>query len=266
MRTHFLDPYRDGASPIHQLDPRVKLPLALAFIVTAALLPPGAWPAYVLLFAVALSVVILSGLGFGYVYKRALLAAPFVLAALPLLFTVQGPALLSFDIGPWTLTLTQPGLVRFVSVALKSWLSVQVAIVLAATTAFPDLLAAMRALRLPRLLVAVVGLMWRYLFVLVDEVFRIMRARDARSGAPAERAGRIGGSIPWRAKVTGGMAGNLMLRSFDRSERIYAAMASRGYDGEVRGLPRPPVPPLAWAALAAGLLFLLLILLLGLVS
>jgi cobalt/nickel transport system permease protein len=60
------------------------------------------------------------------------------------------------------------------------------------------------------------------------------------------------------------MAGNLMLRSFDRSERIYAAMASRGYDGEVRGLPRSPVPPLAWAVLAGGLLFLLLILVIGL--
>ena len=59
------------------------------------------------------------------------------------------------------------------------------------------------------------------------------------------------------------MAGNLMLRSFDRSERIYAAMASRGYDGEVRGLARPPVPRPAWAVLAGGLLFLALILLLG---
>jgi cobalt/nickel transport system permease protein len=265
MHAHFLDPYRDGASPVHRLDPRVKLPLAVAFIVTAALLPPGAWPAYVLLLAVAFSVVLVSGLGVGYVYKRALLAAPFVVAALPLLFTIEGAALLLIRVGPWTITLTEPGLVRFVSVALKSWLSVQVATVLAATTSFPDLLAAMRALKLPRLLVAVVGLMWRYLFVLVDEVMRIMRAREARSGAPAERAGRIGGSIPWRAKVTGGMAGNLMLRSFDRSERIYAAMASRGYDGEVRGLPRAPVPPLAWVVLASGLLFLVLILLLGLI-
>lgn len=265
MHAHFLDPYRDGASPVHRLDPRVKLLLAVAFIVTAALLPPAAWPAYVLLFAVAFSVVLASGLGVGYVYKRALLAAPFVLAALPLMFTVDGAALLTLHLGPWTLTLTDAGLARFVSIAFKSWLSVQIAIVLAAATSFPDLLAAMRGLKLPRLLVAVIGLMWRYLFVLVDEVMRIMRAREARSGEPAEKAGRIGGSIPWRAKVTGGMAGNLMLRSFDRSERIYAAMASRGYDGEVRGFPRPPVPPLAWAVLAGGLLFLLLILLIGLI-
>lgn len=264
MHAHFLDPYRHGASPVHRLDPRVKLVLAVAFILTAALVHPGAWPAYVLLFATVFSVILLSELGVGFVYKRAALAAPFVLAAVPLLFTVPGAALASFDIGPWTLTLTQPGLVRFIGVALKSWLSVQMAIVLASTTPFPDLLAAMRSLRVPRLLVTVIGLMWRYLFVLVDEVMRLMRAREARSGHLAEPAGRVGGSLAWRAKVTGGMAGNLMLRSFDRSERIYAAMASRGYDGEVRGLPRPPVPSLAWAVLAGGLLFLTFILLIGL--
>ncbi len=265
MHAHFLDPFREGASPVHRLDPRIKLVLAVAFILTAALIHPGAWPAYVLLFAGAFSIILLSELGVGFVYKRAVLAAPFVLAALPLLFTVPGEALATFHIGPWTLTLTQPGLVRFISVALKSWISVQIAIVLASTTAFPDLLAAMRALRIPRLLVAVIGLMWRYLFVLVDEVMRLMRAREARSGHPAVPAGRVGGSLAWRGKVTGGMAGNLMLRSFDRSERIYAAMASRGYDGEVRGLPRPAVPSLAWVVLAGGLLFLMLILLLGLV-
>ena len=124
MHAHFLDPYRDGASPVHRLDPRVKLTLAVAFIVTAALLPPAAWPAYVLLFAAAFSVVLASGLGVGYVYKRALLAAPFVLAALPLLFTVDGAALLTLHLGPWTLTLTDAGLARFVSIAFKSWLSV----------------------------------------------------------------------------------------------------------------------------------------------
>ena len=150
MHAHFLDPYRDGASPIHRLDPRVKLTLAVAFIVTAALLPPGAWPAYVLLFAVAFSVVLVSGLGVGYVYKRALLAAPFVVAArAAAVYRAGSPRSPRFSIGPWTLTLTQPGLVRFISVALKSWLSVQMAIVLAATTSFPDLLAAMRGLQAP---------------------------------------------------------------------------------------------------------------------
>lgn len=267
MHAHYLDPYKHRTSLIHALDARIKLVLAIAFIVTTALLPPGAWPAYVLLFAIVLSVVLLSELGVAFVLKRAVLAAPFVLAAAPLMFTVAGDALWTFRIGPWTLALTGPGLERFASVALKSWLSVQMAIVLASSTPFHELLAAMRSLRLPRLLVAVIGLMWRYLFVLVDEVFRLMRAREARSGhadhAPA--GGRAGGSLSWRARVTGGMAGNLMLRSFDRSERIYAAMTARGYDGEVRGVERPPLSAVGWMVLGGGLLLLILILLLGLV-
>jgi cobalt/nickel transport system permease protein len=264
MHAHFLDPYRHGASPIHRLDARVKLVLAVAFIFTAALTPVGAWPVYVLLLAVALSVVVATELGVAHVLKRAALALPFVLAALPALFTVPGEPLTALPIGPWTLTVTDAGLARFASVALKSWLSIQIAIVLAATTPFPDLLAAMRSLRLPKLLVAVIGLMWRYLFVLVDEVLRLMRAREARSGYLPVPGLRHGGSLAWRGRVAGGMAGNLFLRSFDRAERIYSAMAARGYDGEVRGLPRPPISGGAWAVLLLGLAALLLILMLGL--
>src|SRR4030042_622762 len=72
------------------------------------------------------------------------------------------------------------------SVTLKSWLSVQAAVVMASATPFPELLQAMRAVRIPRLLVAMFGLMWRYTFVLVDEALRLMRARAARSGQSAQ--------------------------------------------------------------------------------
>ncbi len=73
--------------------------------------------------------------------------------------------------------------------------------------------------------------MYRYLFVLVDEVNRMIAARNARS---ARADGRVGGSLAWRAKVTGQMAGSLFLRSYERSERIYMAMLARGFDGELR--------------------------------
>jgi len=211
---------------------------------------------YVLLFSIVLSVEVLSELGVGNVLRRSSLALPFVLAALPVIFTVKGLPLLDLPLGPWTLTATHEGLVRFASVAAKSWLSVQMAIVLAASTPFPELLLAMRAIRLPRLLVAIVGLMWRYLFVLVDEALRLMRAREARSGHPTAPGARTGGSVAWRARVTGGMAGSLFLRSFERGDRIYAAMASRGYDGEVRAFAIPPISPAQWSVLGAGIALL----------
>ena len=269
MHVHFLDPYRHNHSPIHQLDGRVKFVLAVAFILTCSLTPVSAWAVYILLLALILSIEILSTLGVGYVQKRALLAVPFVLAALPVIFTVQGAELFSLPLGSWTLTASVEGLERFISIALKSWLSVQAAIVLAATTPFPDLLHAMRAVGIPRLLVAMFGLTWRYIFVLVDEALRLMRARAARSGVSSairpkrSRREHEGGGIIWRAQVTGGMAGSLFLRGFDRSDRIYTAMLSRGYDGEVRLMPAPPLNTTSKLILCAGLLLLGILLLFG---
>jgi cobalt/nickel transport system permease protein len=260
VHVHFLDPYRALASPVHALDGRVKFVLAVAYILTVSLTPLGAWPIYSLLLALILSAEILSNLGIGYVWKRASLALPFVLAALPIVFTTPGDPLFTLDLGPLRLAASGAGMGRFVNVALKSWLSVQAAIVLASSTPFPELLKAMRAVRVPRLLVAMFGLMWRYLFILVDEALRLMRARTARSGAPVVRAGsrpaRRGGSLAWRARVTGGMAGSLFLRAFERSERIYVAMLSRGYDGEVRSLALAPLSPDSRLVLAAGLTLL----------
>jgi len=253
MHIHFLDPYRAGQSAIHRLDARIKFVLTLAFILTVAVTPVGAWPVYVLLFALILAVEVLSELGVGFVMKRTALAAPFILAALPLLFTVPGPELFSLTIGSWTITASLPGLERFASIAVKSWISVQAAILLATTTPFPDLMVAMRAVRIPRLLVAIFGLMWRYLFVLVDEVLRLMRARQARSGHSDLPSLKPGGSLVWRARVTGGMAGSLFLRAIERSDRIYMAMLARGYDGEVRSNPLPKLSSRKWLILASSL-------------
>jgi cobalt/nickel transport system permease protein len=173
---------------------------------------------------------------------------------------MQGEVLWSLTLGPWTLNITQPGLERFISIALKSWISVQMAIVLAASTPFPDLMVAMRAVRVPRLLVAIFGLMWRYLFVFADEALRLIRARQARSGETDQPGLKTGGSVVWRARIAGGMAGNLFLRAFERSDRIYMAMVARGYDGEVRAAPLPRLRTADWVVLIFALaLFVLLL-------
>lgn len=263
MHVHFLDPYLERRSLVHLLDARIKFILSVAFILTTALVPEGSWGAYLILLSIVLAAAILSELGPVFVLKRALLALPFVLAALPVIFTLAGSPLFSLSLGSWTLTASQPGLVRFISIALKSWISVQMAIILSASTPFPELLAAMRAVGMPRLLVAVFGLMWRYLFVLVDEVLRLIRARAARSGESPIPGRRSGGSLVWRARVAGGMAGNLFLRAIERSERIYMAMLSRGYDGEVRSFSQPALRPVDRLVLIAGLAIFALILLFG---
>jgi cobalt/nickel transport system permease protein len=132
-------------------------------------------------------------------------------------------------------------------------------VLLTATTPLPDILVAMRALGVPRLLVAILGLMWRYVFVLADEALRMMRAREARS---ASAGGKGGGTTTWRAQVAGQMVGSLFLRGYERSERIYHAMLARGYDGTVRSLPLKPLSSMERVVLGTGIAILFSLLLL----
>jgi cobalt/nickel transport system permease protein len=123
---------------------------------------------------------------------------------------------------------------RFASVLAKSWISVQAAILLVRLTTLPELLWGLQALRTPTILVTIAGFTYRYLDVLRNEASRLRTARKARSGTIAGLPG--GGSLQWRARVTGWMVGSLMTRSIERSERIYNAMLARGYRGEIRTL------------------------------
>jgi cobalt/nickel transport system permease protein len=118
----------------------------------------------------------------------------------------------------------------------------------------------MRALRVPRLLVAVFGLMWRYMFLFVHEVNRLRIARDARS---ADIGPKSGGTLAWRARVTGGMVGNLFVRGYERSERVYQAMLARGYDGEVRTLPMGRLSASQYGILAGSMAILAFLAVLG---
>lgn len=203
----------------------------MAFIVAISLLPVGAFLALGLGWFVVVGAAGLAHVGPLQPARRAFLAAPFLLAALPLVFTRPEDPLGSFAFGPVTLTVSGEGLRMFSTIALKSWISVQAALLLAFTTPFHDLVDGLRQLRLPRIMVAIISFMYRYLSVLSDEATRMARARASRSANPD---GRGGGSIAWRARVTGSMVGSLFLRSYERSERIYAAMQSRGFEGEFR--------------------------------
>ena len=254
MHFSLSDQYRSGKSIVHRLDPRVKAMAAIGFILAVSLMPVNAFPMYPLMLTLVWVGIVASEVGLGYILKRALIALPFALAALPLMFTVPGPALAQWG----AVHISAEGTVRFASILFKSWLSVQMALLLAATTTFPDLLWALRALKMPRTLVAIVGFMYRYMFVLADEAARLLRARAARSAAASE--GIAGGSLTWRARTAGGMVGNLFLRSYERSERVYDAMSSRGYAGEIRTLTPPHLKP-ADILIGAGLLIPLVVVL-----
>jgi len=260
LHISFLDPFQARDSLVHRLDPRVKAVLTLLYVLAVSLTPQGAWAAFAAFLALVLTAAWAAKLGWSYSLRRSFIALPFMLAALAVPFVTPGPAIYEVPVLGWTVS--EPGFVRFVTILLRAWLAVQAAILLTATTPFTDLLWSLRNLRIPQALVAMLGFMYRYLFVLADEALRMNRARAARSprivGAPRPPIG-------WQARVAGSMVGSLFLRALERSERVYAAMASRGYDGEVRALVRFQMLGLDWIVLLGVSLSLVAILTLTLV-
>jgi len=257
MHADAFDRYYHAESPLHRLDPRVKVLLTVAFILSNALLPDGAWSAFGLAWIVILFANHFSNLGIEFSFKRSFIALPFALTAVSAIFMPAGQPLAEWTLGPLQLIPTDAGLLRFISIMLRAWLSVQAGIMLVAVTPFPDMIHAFEHLRVPAILTTIIAFLYRYLFVLTDEVMRLLRARDARSAAlPGLKSGR---SVFWRAKIAGNMAGQLFLRSYERSDRIYNAMLARGYQGQMRTLRAHTLTRRDWLALLL-VIFLLLFL------
>ncbi|MBV6396496.1 MAG: Energy-coupling factor transporter transmembrane protein EcfT [Anaerolineales bacterium] len=261
MHADVFDRYHESESRLHRLDPRVKVAVTVLFILSNALLPDGAWSAFGLTWLLLVWANHLSRLGVDFSFRRSFLALPFALAATSAVFSPLGNPLAEWRLGPLTLIPTDYGLVKFFSILVRSWLSVQAAILLVAVTRFPDMIHAFEHLRVPKILTTIIAFLYRYLFVLADEVVRLLRARESRSAAaPGVRSAR---SVLWRAKVTGNLAGQLFLRSYERSDRIHNAMLARGYDGNLRTLNLHVMKPGDWSFFSMCVILILLLQLIG---
>ena len=108
----------------------------------------------------------------------------------------------------------------FLFLVAKCTLCLFAMVLLSNTTPFSEILRVLKAARMPSLLVTTLSLMYRYLFVLVDEAQRMKRARMSRTFT-ARR------SRSWRSMST--VVSELFLRASERAERIYAAMSARGW-------------------------------------
>jgi cobalt/nickel transport system permease protein len=212
-----LESLAEGDSPVHRLHPTVKLTTALFFVIVVAsfgrydfgrLLPYLFYPAVLMA---------LSGTPYGMLLKRFCVALPFCLFA--------GGANLFFD-GETAFPLfgipVSFGFVSFATVLLKAWLCVMAVLLLVSTTRFSELTRALLRLRVPSIFVTVLEMTYRYVGVLWEEA-RIMYAAYALRGGARGRRGGV------EMRHMGGFLGSLLLRGFDRAERIYRAMKCRGY-------------------------------------
>lgn len=202
MRHDFFDRYSRQDTPVHRAGAVLKLGAALAFIGLTLVVPVSAVSFFVALGVVLLAVAVAARIPLRYVGWRLVWLEPFVLG-------VAG------------LSLLQPGgLVVFATIMVKSTVCLLTMVLLANTTPFAELLRVARRFGVPSLLVTTLALLYRYLFVLVDEAERMQRARQART------FDRRRASV-WRN--LGSVIGQLFVRSTERAERIYAAMLARGW-------------------------------------
>jgi cobalt/nickel transport system permease protein len=228
---HVPGPTGRTASPVHRLDPRAKIIGLVTVTAVSVSTPLPAWPVWILCAAVLITIAAVARIHVREIWRRSRVVLPlvlFVAAFIP--FARSGTPLWSF--GP--LTVSDSGVALLAEVSMKATIGTLCAVLLAATTSVSELLHGLETLRVPRLLTLIGSFMYRYLFVIRDE-FRRMRTGLAARGY---RPRNLVAVAPLGRLLTA-----MFLRSYGRGERVYLAMASRGYRGTMPRLVALRVGP-----------------------
>ncbi|MBA4373552.1 MAG: cobalt ECF transporter T component CbiQ [Thermodesulfovibrio sp.] len=214
----YLDALSYQNTPIHRLDPRAKLIVTFAYIFTVISFPKYDLSGLVPLLFFPIVLLIAGEIPAGFILKKILLVSPFALCiGIFNPFLDRVPLLQLFGLP------VSGGWISFASVMTKFLLTISAGLLLIATTSFPGVCHALSRLGLPEVFVAQLMFLYRYIFVLMEEAMKIVRARDIRS------FGKRGRDM----KTFTSLVSMLFIRTMARSERIYQAMLSRGFSGSL---------------------------------
>ena len=225
-------------SVVHHLPAHVKVVAAFTFTALVATAPRE----HVVTFAGA-TIALLVALRFARVRLRFLLprlavVTPFLVGALILPFVASGSRTEVLGV-----PLAVEGLWGGFGIAVRAVLGASASLLLVATTEVPDLLRGLERLRAPRLLTQIAAFMVRYLEVIVGEVGRQRRAMTARGYDPRWL---------WQLRPLTAGLGVLFVRSYERGERVHAAMRARGFEGTMPVLvAERSAGPRAWSVALA---------------
>lgn len=209
MKHFYIDKYSDIASPLQRLDARIKIVSSIIFILLIVLTPPDLFVAFLLYGMFIACLIPLSKIPLAFILKRSLAIVPFAVMA-----TIFIPLFKKGD----------EGLMIVWNVLIKSFLSIFCLIILTASTKFTYILKALQDLRCPKLLTIVLSFMYRYIFVVQDELMEMLQAKESRSA---------GGSRWFNMKALANIAAVLFIKSYERAEAVYLAMCSRGFTGRI---------------------------------
>jgi cobalt/nickel transport system permease protein len=215
LNVKHLDELSKQKNLINNIHPLIKLLITLVYICVLAsfnryeiigMLPFVLYPVVV---------VMICDIPFGKLIKRVLIVEPFIIIA-----GILNP-LFDKNIIQISGFIFSSGWLTFFSLMLKSTLMVTVGFLLIATTGIDEIARALSILRIPSIFVLLFLLTYRYIFVLMDEASRLLKAYTLR--APEQKSVKI--------KVWGSMVGQLLIRTYNRAQTIYQSMILKGYDG-----------------------------------
>jgi cobalt/nickel transport system permease protein len=208
-----------GHSRIHHAPAHLKLLGLLGFMLLVVATPREAYVVFAVEAALLVAVVLLSRVPLTYLLPRMVVELPFAVFAVLVPFISHGPRTDVLGV-----SVSEPGLTAAIALLVKGTLGVLASLTLAATTEPQDLLRGLQRLRMPELIVQIMGFMIRYLDVVTAELARMMTALRSRGCDPRS---------PRHWPVLARSLGALFIRSYERGERVHLAMLSRGYDGKL---------------------------------
>lgn len=231
---------------LQRLDPRAKLGMFLALVLAASL--ARSFVILTVLYILLLLVAWASQLPFDFFVRRVWVGIPFFagIVILPSIFLISGPHLFVLSLGTVQIGPTIPGLLGAVVFVARVGVCVSLAVLLVLTTPWADLLKSLQAIRVPQIFVLLLSMTYRYIFLFLHAANGLFEARKSRSVGRTsgnEQRGWIGGSM-----------GNLLNRSFQMSNDVYAAMAARGFTGQIRTYQAYHMTTRDWIALLSAIL------------
>ena len=200
------------------IDARVKI-IAMLLLLLATSLSHKLW-VIAMLYLLILGMAYLSKVPLNFFVRRVWLFIPFftALIALPALFTTPGQVMLQLPLG---LTVTQPGATTALFLLMRVGVSVSTSVLIILTTSWNTVLKALKVLYIPDILVLMLGMTYRYIYLLLNIADDMILSRKSRL------VGKLSGSQ--QRKMMAATTGVLLSRSLQLSSEVYLAMVSRGF-------------------------------------
>ncbi len=228
---------------LQQFDPRVKLVGLLALVVAAAL--SRNILVILGLFAIALVLALLSRVPFRTLATRVWVGALLFTGtiALPAIFLTPGRAIYRLPLLGWPMSAQGLGSAAYLITRVETAATLSLLLILC--TPWTHVLKAMRVLRVPVVFVVILGMTFRYIFLMLETARDMFEARQSRMVGVLEGAER--------RRLAGASVGVLLSKTLQLSSDVYMAMQSRGFRGEVYTLDDFVMRWHDWVALAGFL-------------